>query len=143
MKPVSPANIGAIGAEEYSRCCARRLRCQESAARAIVEDAFSGANLNHQLADYIASLRPRLRIAALSNNWSFDRALIEKRGITALCDEIVLSAEEGLKKPDPRIYRILLDRLRLTPDEVVFVDDHAANIAAAVALGMHRVEPTV
>jgi putative hydrolase of the HAD superfamily len=65
---------------------------------------------------------------------------IEKRGITQLFDVIVLSAEEGVKKPDPQIYKLLLDRLQTQPDETVFVDDNAENVAAAVALGVQAIQ---
>lgn len=54
-------------------------------------------------------------------------------------DGIVVSGEEGVIKPDPRIYRILLDRYRIAAGETVFVDDNPANAAAATALGIHGI----
>ena len=42
-------------------------------------------------------------------------------------------------KPDPRIFRILLDRYRIAPNEAVFIDDNPGNAAAAAALGMHGI----
>ena len=52
----------------------------------------------------------------------------------------MVSAEEGAAKPDPAIYRIALRRLGVKPREAVFVDDVAANVEAACALGMHGVQ---
>ena len=52
---------------------------------------------------------------------------------------IVVSGEEGVIKPDPRIFRILLERYAIVPAHAVFVDDNAANAAAATALGMHGI----
>lgn len=49
----------------------------------------------------------------------------------------VASGLEGVMKPDPAIYRIVCDRFGLQPAEVLFVDDSAANIAAAQVLGFH------
>ncbi len=49
--------------------------------------------------------------------------------------DIVVSAHEGVIKPDPRLYRIALDRMGRRPDEVLFIDDSPANIDAARALG--------
>lgn len=57
----------------------------------------------------------------------------------AMMKGIVISSEEKLLKPDPRIYRILLDRCALTPDECVFIDDATANVAGAQAVGMHGI----
>jgi len=39
-------------------------------------------------------------------------------------DGIVVSGEEGVIKPDPRIFRILLERCRIAPGEAVFIDDN-------------------
>jgi 2-haloacid dehalogenase len=54
-------------------------------------------------------------------------------------DGIVVSGEEGVIKPDARIFRILLERFRIVPGEAVFVDDNPANAAAAQALGIHGI----
>ena len=54
-------------------------------------------------------------------------------------DGIVVSGEEGVIKPDPRIFRILLERYRIAPDEAVFIDDNPGNAAAAHALGIHGI----
>jgi len=51
-------------------------------------------------------------------------------------DEIVVSGREGVTKPDARIYKILFERSGRAPEELVFVDDVARNIAAAENLGM-------
>ncbi|KQY28767.1 HAD family hydrolase [Caulobacter sp. Root487D2Y] len=49
----------------------------------------------------------------------------------------VVSAEERVIKPEPRIYEIVLERTGLEAADLLFVDDSAANIAAAAALGFH------
>ena len=52
---------------------------------------------------------------------------------------IVISGMEGVMKPDPRIFHILLDRYGIAPESAVFVDDVAANAAAASTLGIHGI----
>jgi len=54
-------------------------------------------------------------------------------------DGIVVSGDEGVIKPDPRIFRILLDRYRVAADEAVFIDDNPKNAQAASALGIHGI----
>ncbi len=54
-------------------------------------------------------------------------------------DGIVVSGEEGVIKPDLRIFRILLERYRIAPEEAVFIDDNPANAEAAAALGIHGI----
>ena len=52
---------------------------------------------------------------------------------------ILVSGEEGMIKPDPRIFRLLLERYGLDAAEAVFIDDNPANAAAAAALGIHGI----
>ena len=57
-----------------------------------------------------------------------------------LLDEVVVSGDEGVVKPDPRIFEILIERTGLAPDRTLFVDDSHRNVEAAAGLGFrtHR-----
>ncbi len=59
-----------------------------------------------------------------------------------LFDVVIDSCRVGLRKPDPRIFRLALDRLGVDPDRVLFVDDQPGNVAAATDLGMGTIEAT-
>jgi 2-haloacid dehalogenase len=74
-------------------------------------------------------------------NWSSETFPSQKQRFPflALFDGIVVSGDEGVIKPDPRIFRILLERYAIAADEAVFIDDVAANAAAAAALGLHGI----
>ncbi|MER7581495.1 HAD-IA family hydrolase [Kitasatospora sp. NPDC097691] len=50
-------------------------------------------------------------------------------------EAVVLSADHGVRKPDPALFRIALDRLGVRPEECLFVDDSEENLAAALKLG--------
>jgi 2-haloacid dehalogenase len=78
-----------------------------------------------------------VRLFALSN-WSAETFPLARPRFPFLewFDGIVLSGEVHVTKPDPRIYRHLLDRHRLDPTHTVFIDDSVANVRAALALGM-------
>lgn len=54
-----------------------------------------------------------------------------------LLDGRIISGLEGVMKPDPAIFQLVCDRFGFAPSEAVFIDDSAANIAAAQALGFH------
>ena len=64
-------------------------------------------------------------------------------GITAMSpafarlQDIVISAETAIMKPDPRIYAQACERFGLTPGDALFVDDSEKNIAGAAVLGFH------
>lgn len=136
---IERANLGEITGEEFCRRAAPRVGTDEATIRALAEDAFAGDSVNRPLAAYIATLRPRLQVAALTNTFSFGRSLIERHGIASLFDFIVSSAEEGLRKPDERIYHLTLERLGRRPEEVAFVDDVPDNVDAAKRLGIHGI----
>ena len=53
--------------------------------------------------------------------------------------EIVVSGAEKLVKPDAAIYRLALTRFGLAAEDAVFIDDNAANVAGAAAVGMHAI----
>lgn len=55
--------------------------------------------------------------------------------LAGLCDDVVGSYELGVRKPDPRFFERLLGRLELSPGAVALVDDRAANLEGATAVG--------
>ena len=59
------------------------------------------------------------------------------RPLEARFDVVVIPCEVGLSKPDPRIYRLCLERLGLSPAAALFVDDRADNVAGAASIGLH------
>ena len=60
--------------------------------------------------------------------------------VDAICHEVIDSSEVGMRKPDPRIYHLALERLGgVAPERAVFVDDFQGNVDAAAALGLHAV----
>ncbi len=83
------------------------------------------------------------RSAIVTNNLKEYRPHWEKLiPVDELFDDIIDSAFEGVRKPDPRIYKIALDRLDVDPKRAVFLDDLQANVDAAVSLGMSGVVVT-
>jgi len=75
------------------------------------------------------------------SNWSAETFPPQRSRFPFLAwfDGIVLSGEEGVVKPDPRIFRILLERYSIAPEEAVFIDDNPVNAAAAGTLGIHGI----
>lgn len=71
-------------------------------------------------------------------NWSMETfpAARERFGILQMIDRYVVSGAEGMVKPDPRLFRLLLDRYGLQAASCTFVDDNESNVEAARSLGM-------
>lgn len=137
------AIAGRVREEALWRDVARTLDADPDQWAAMADANYSAGTLNLALADYLASLRPRLRTAILSNTPSDMRGYIIRRfGLDRYVDLIVISSEEGIHKPQPDIYRLTCDRLGVAPDEALMVDDEERYIAAAEALGMRGVRFT-
>jgi 2-haloacid dehalogenase len=74
-------------------------------------------------------------------NWSHETFPVARQRFPFLdlFDGIVVSGEERLLKPDPALYRRLLERFHIQPESALFIDDVAANVEGAQAVGMHAV----
>ena len=88
-------------------------------------------------------LKPHYPIYGLTN-WSAETIPIayKKYDFFNLLDGIVVSGDEKLIKPDPKIYQVLLDRHNLKANESLFIDDNIENIKAAQKMGFHTIHFT-
>jgi putative hydrolase of the HAD superfamily len=96
----------------------------------------------------LRSLRDRGYPLALVSMCAPDTpALWRATEMAALVDVTVFSCEEGLRKPDPEIYRLATDRLGVAPAACVYVGDGAyGEMTGAAAIGMHPyllVDPSI
>jgi len=101
---------------------------------------FAGDFLDEDLLVFIRGVRPLLKTGLISNAWSGLRDLLHTTiPIADAFDALVISSEEHVVKPDPRIYQLALDRLDVRADEAIFLDDARVNIDACNALGLYGV----
>jgi putative hydrolase of the HAD superfamily len=96
---------------------------------------------NEELFAYYRGLHERgIRFALLTNNVrEWEPHWRAKLPIDDIFETVVDSAFVGVRKPDPRIYAIVLERLELPAEECVFVDDLERNVEAARELGFAAV----
>ena len=105
------------------------------------ETYFDALDPNEEMLELMTSLRDAgFRMALLTNNvreWEpLWRAMVP---IDEIFELVVDSAFVGMRKPDPEIYELTLERLGAGAAECLFVDDMDLNCDAAVALGMQAV----
>jgi putative hydrolase of the HAD superfamily len=105
---------------------------------------YADERLFPEMLDLIERLRrsDQIKLALLTNAYvGQDEVMRRKWGLDphVIFDVYVNSAEVGLAKPDPAIYELTLARLGVSPGEAIFVDDGAANVQAAAALGIHAI----
>ena len=92
---------------------------------------------NEPMFDLVRALAPRHTLGCCSNtsgpHWDEIRSSVP---VTDLFGPRVLSFEVGSMKPDPRIYRVLIDACGVEASDIVFIDDNARNVESAVGSGI-------
>ena len=103
-----------------------------------------------RMIEALRSCRRHFRVGAITNNMKPTggnppdvedptRAKIMDSAMS-LFEVIVESSVEGVRKPDPAIYRIACERLGVEPARTVFLDDLGINLKPARAMGMHTIK---
>jgi len=133
------ASLGEVSVDEHWRAVMRRLRLPASEAETIRAEFFAGDVIDRDLLNFIRSLRPRYKTGVISNAWGDLRDYIVKHQFEDMFDTLIISAEIGMMKPQPRIYQLALKQARVEANEAAFVDDTPKNVEAANALGMHGI----
>ena len=82
-------------------------------------------------------------IPSFNNRTTVPKVIASIRAQTVPVDElfevVIDSSHAGVRKPDPRIFRLALDALDVTPEQSLFLDDFPGNVAAANTLGMRGI----
>lgn len=110
-----------------------RINEQVAIATAEAEWAF-----NPEAIQLLHDLEGHYALALVTNN-AAEATHWRDQLDTTLFDVLIDSSAVGLRKPDPRIYRLLLERLDRPAAEVVFVDDNVENLLPAAALGIQTI----
>jgi putative hydrolase of the HAD superfamily len=115
--------------------------------------ALLGGEVRPAMVEAVRRCSERLVTGLLTNNFlvadgpadpSTEPARAAESGgygsILSLFDGIIESSRVGVRKPDPRFYRVACDQLGVEPDECVFLDDLGINLKPARALGMTTIK---
>jgi len=126
------AQRGEISVEQHWENLRARLGLSPAEFQAFRDQFWGGDRLDTDLVAYIRQLHGDFKTGLLSNAFSDLRRLVaETWKFADVFDEMIISAEVGLVKPDPRIYHLALDRLGVAPEAAVFIDDFSRNIEGA------------
>ena len=123
LGPTPEAHVIATAAERY-REGYRRIRQPMSGAAALLQ-----------------AVKRRARIGIVSNNLLEEQQdKLRHCALDGYIDELVVSEEAGVSKPEPRIFQIALERLGCRPEQVVMIGDSwAADVVGAKAAGIRAI----
>jgi epoxide hydrolase-like predicted phosphatase len=130
------ASIGEISVDEHWAFVLQRLKRPVAELEVIRREFYAGDIIDRALIDYIRSLRGKYKTGLISNAWGDLRDFIIRKKFDDAFDQLFISAEVGVMKPEARIYQIALEQLGVSPHEAVFVDDFYENIEGCEKLGM-------
>jgi epoxide hydrolase-like predicted phosphatase len=134
------AQLGRITPRAYWYGVAELLYMRKEDIDDLRRDYFSGDRLNYKLVSLIRDLREKgYAMALLSNDSVQLESRLRELDILDLFDHVQISAQTGMMKPDPTVYRVALHTLKVAPHETVFIDDSLPNIRGAQPLGMHTI----
>jgi putative hydrolase of the HAD superfamily len=147
--PVHALERGEVPDSDFEQILAALLVTVDGgpvAAAGLLRRMFAASALQDDMLDLVRELRHSgLRTGLLSNSWgisdSYPRHLFSE-----LFDDVVISGEVGMRKPEERIFSLAAGRLGLAPEQCVFIDDVEGNITAARAFGfmaVHHREPAL
>jgi HAD superfamily hydrolase (TIGR01509 family) len=123
----SPSSIrashGEISDKEHWAEVTKRLRRPAAETETIREEFFAGDVVDREILEFLRSLRPDYFVGLISNAWPDLRDYIARQKFDDAFDNMVISGEVGVIKPEARIFRIALEQAGVSPNEAVFVDD--------------------
>jgi epoxide hydrolase-like predicted phosphatase len=110
-------------------------------ADGLIDGLFAGVLPDTAMLDAVRRARDGgVRTALVSNSWGVHRYPHDL--FDELFDGVVISAEEGIRKPSRRMYELGAERAQIAPERCVYVDDLQFNLAPAEALGMATIHHT-
>lgn len=129
------ANVGEIGSLDIWRGIGYTENLEQ-----VEKKYLDTITLHEGFPEFLRSVYGRYKLAILSNDVSsWNRYLREKFDLDRYFDAVYVSGDLGFGKPDPRIFRLTMEKLGVEPEDCVYVDDRQTNLRAAEALGIRPV----
>lgn len=140
QSPVALLEEGRMSTTDFERAFARELTGVDGDAvdpDGLLGDLFADIRPDEDMWALVDEVRAHgIRCAVLSNSWA---NTYPDRMFDGRFAPIVISGQVGIRKPDPAIFDLTLERLDLPAAAVVMVDDAPGNVTAAKAVGMHAI----
>lgn len=135
---------GEISEDAYLELVAEGLGFPDrEAADRFTEEFYTDHRFNPRVAAAARALRDHYKVALLSNAWAGQGDAVRERfgvDVETDFDVYVNSAHVGLRKPDPAIYHLALERLGVEPEQAVFLDDRLHNVDSAREVGINAIQ---
>jgi len=138
------AQLGQKTFDEHWHSIGDEFKLSDTEVTEMRADFFAGDAMNEPLVSYVQRLREAKYRTGILSNFADDARYVwsEIYPLIQYFDGIVISYEVGLMKPDPQIYYLAAESLRVEMEEALFIDDFVENIEAAKKVGMQALHFT-
>jgi putative hydrolase of the HAD superfamily len=105
-----------------------------------LESYKSNFKINKELYSFAFKLKKKgYRIAILSDQHQISKEVVMPKSKIKHFNPVIVSCDVGVRKPNPKIYILILKQLKLKPQQTVFIDNQSWNLVPAKKLGMHTI----
>jgi putative hydrolase of the HAD superfamily len=133
-----------FGVAEFDEAFAAESRALGHEVRGADVLPLLAGEIRPEMVEALRRIGARMKTGCITNNFTAMSASpmgsLYKHEIMALFHHVIESAKAGVRKPDPRIYRMMTDALDVDPARCVYLDDLGINLKPARALGMHTIK---
>lgn len=105
----------------------------------LFKEGIKKATMFSGMKELLGNLKKNYKLGFISNTTVFEAVILDKWGIRDMFDVVSFSWELGMKKPTKEIFDITLEKLKVKPEETIFVDDGENNITKAKELGLNGI----
>jgi epoxide hydrolase-like predicted phosphatase len=127
---------GNVEPGEFERSFGARLGLE--ASDGLIDRLFAALGPDERMVEAVRTARSAgARTGLVSNSWG--TSIYSPELLEGIFDDVVISGEVGLHKPQPEIFHLACERLKVEPSRCVFVDDLRENVAGAESVGMTAV----
>ncbi len=132
------ADLGKVSLDEFFQLVSQVTGVP---SQAVWQEMYEPVTINTDLVSFIRKLKNN-HIIVLFSNYHADllRKLLHKHKILDLFDELFISSEQLVKKPDKSSFEKILDYLKVNASDVIFIDDRLENVTAARKQGIQSIQ---
>lgn len=132
---------GAISDKKAISVIARNMKTTPQKLERVLLNAYKNHfEQNEKLYQFAFALKKQgYKIGILSDQWYVSKKALAKKDYMKKFDSVVISCDVGCRKPDTKIYKLVLSKLKVKPEEMVFIDNQTWNLKPAKKLRMKTV----
>ena len=132
---------GQISKKETLSIISKNLKISEKRIEKLYSDEYKKKyRKNKGLYKIARKLKKKgYKIAILSDQWHLSKEVHIPKKDYSFFEKVVVSCEVGMRKPNREIYNLILSKLKLKPQETIFIDNQSWNIIPAHKLGMNTI----